>query len=117
MNAGDIRESFHVDGAAPGDPAAPVQDARPENNRRDNRPQGERREGYKGNPRGDKPQGDKPQGDRPRADKPDFRKDRGKDQRPDAKPQKAFEARPPRVEKPIDPDNPFAALAALKSRL
>ena len=127
-----------VDGAAPADPAAPVQDAprpenprpenpRPENPRRDNRPQGERREGYKGKPRGDKPQGDraqgdkpqgdKPQGDRPRGEKPDFRKDRGKDQRPDAKPQRAFEARPPRVEKPIDPDNPFAALAALKSRL
>jgi ATP-dependent RNA helicase SUPV3L1/SUV3 len=34
--------------------------------------------------------------------------------KPDAKPQRSFEARPPRVEKPIDPDNPFAVLAALK---
>ena len=34
----------------------------------------------------------------------------------DTKP-KAFEARPPRVEKPIDPDNPFAALLALKGKV
>jgi ATP-dependent RNA helicase SUPV3L1/SUV3 len=29
---------------------------------------------------------------------------------------KSFEARPPRAEKPIDPDNPFAVLAALKTK-
>ncbi|MEL7114872.1 MAG: disulfide oxidoreductase, partial [Pseudomonadota bacterium] len=29
---------------------------------------------------------------------------------------KSFEARPPRKEKPIDPDSPFAALAALKGK-
>jgi ATP-dependent RNA helicase SUPV3L1/SUV3 len=29
---------------------------------------------------------------------------------------KSFEARPPRREKPIDPDNPFAVLAALKGK-
>ncbi|MDP4031268.1 MAG: helicase-related protein [Pseudorhodobacter sp.] len=29
---------------------------------------------------------------------------------------KTYEARPPRVEKPIDPDNPFAVLATLKDR-
>ena len=35
-----------------------------------------------------------------------------------AKPQQAkFEARPPRKEKPIDPDSPFAKLAALKEQL
>ena len=34
------------------------------------------------------------------------------------KPQQAkFEARPPRKEKPIDPDSPFAKLAALKEQL
>ena len=31
--------------------------------------------------------------------------------------QKSFEARPPRAEKPIDPDNPFAALLALKGKV
>ncbi|THD85814.1 helicase [Aliigemmobacter aestuarii] len=30
---------------------------------------------------------------------------------------RAFEARPPRKEKPVDPDNPFAALLALKGKL
>jgi len=38
--------------------------------------------------------------------------------KPGGKPQqggKSFSARPPKNEKPIDPDNPFAALAALKS--
>ena len=30
---------------------------------------------------------------------------------------KTFEARPPRTEKPIDPDNPFAALLALKGKV
>jgi ATP-dependent RNA helicase SUPV3L1/SUV3 len=29
---------------------------------------------------------------------------------------KVYEARPPRKEKPIDPDNPFAALMALKDK-
>ena len=31
-------------------------------------------------------------------------------------PVRNYEARPPRAEKPIDPDNPFAVLAALKNR-
>jgi ATP-dependent RNA helicase SUPV3L1/SUV3 len=39
----------------------------------------------------------------------------GKPERED-KPRK-FEARPPRPEKPIDPDNPFAALMALKGKV
>jgi ATP-dependent RNA helicase SUPV3L1/SUV3 len=44
--------------------------------------------------------------------KPERREDRG------GNPQgaKSFEARSPRIEKPIDPDNPFAVLAALKNR-
>jgi ATP-dependent RNA helicase SUPV3L1/SUV3 len=46
-----------------------------------------------------------------RQDRPD-RNDRG------VKPQAAkFEARPPRKEKPIDPDSPFAKLAALKEQM
>ena len=78
------------------------------------RPQGERRHG--------KPQGErsgdragKPQGDRgDRGDRGGDRKG-GKPNRDDR--QKSFEARPPRVEKPVDPDNPFAALMALKGKL
>ncbi|MBK1634688.1 helicase-related protein [Rhodovulum adriaticum] len=61
------------------------------------RPRGDRPQGNKGKPRG-KP-GGKPKGG-PRPDKA-----------------KNFEARPPRKEKPIDPDNPFAAaLMGLKDK-
>ena len=109
-------------------------------------PQGERkprgdRSGDRGADRGPRKEGDAPQGDRPqverrhgkpqgersgdRAGKPQGdrgdRGDRGGD-RKGGKPnrddrQKSFEARPPRVEKPVDPDNPFAALMALKGKL
>ena len=106
-------------------------------------PQGERkprgdRNGDRGADRGPRKEGDAPQGDRPqgerrhgkpqgersgdRAGKPQGdRGDRGGD-RKGGKPnrddrQKSFEARPPRVEKPVDPDNPFAALMALKGKL
>ncbi len=100
-------------------------ESRPEGERRDRRPHGDKRphgdrlqgggaaQGYKGKPKGDKPEG---RGDRP---DPADRGDRfGKDQNRDAgKGPKPYEARPPQVEKPIDPDNPFAVLAALKARL
>ena len=104
---------------AQGDAAAPApagdRPARPDRPRND-RPEGgerrkegprERSEGYKGKP---KPKGGKPgdRGDRPdRSERPD----RPRDQQP-----KVFEARPPREQK-IDPDNPFAVLAALKTRI
>jgi ATP-dependent RNA helicase SUPV3L1/SUV3 len=75
------------------------------------RPRGDKPRGDK--PYGDKPRGDKPFGDRPRGDKPyDDRGPRKDDNKP-----KTFEQRPPRVEKPIDPDNPFAALMALKNKM
>jgi ATP-dependent RNA helicase SUPV3L1/SUV3 len=46
------------------------------------------------------------------------RKDRGPRPDRDAKSQPArFEAKPPRKEKPIDPDSPFAKLAALKEQM
>jgi ATP-dependent RNA helicase SUPV3L1/SUV3 len=89
-------ETLAVDGAA-----APAGEPRP------------RREGggYKGN----KPRDGQGEG---RSDRKPRPKDGGRESRdggkPDAKPQRSFEARPPRVEKPIDPDNPFAVLAALK---
>ena len=103
-------------------------------------PRPERKEGEARAPRADRPQGDRPKatvrratvrkGDRPqgrpaqarpaqgRPPKATVRKgDRkgGKPQRDDR--QKSFEARPPRAEKPIDPDNPFAALLALKGKV
>lgn len=63
-----------------------------------------------GERQGDRPRGKKPQGDfkgKPKGGKPPRRDDRNNDRA------KSFSARPPRAEKPIDPDNPFAALAAL----
>jgi ATP-dependent RNA helicase SUPV3L1/SUV3 len=50
--------------------------------------------------------------------KPDHGKpEHGKSALPREDRPKTYEARPPRVEKPIDPDNPFAVLAALKGRV
>lgn len=73
---------------------------------------GERRDGGRGG-RPDQGKGGrdgKPQGGN--------RPDRGDRNDRSAKPQQAkFEARPPRKEKPIDPDSPFAKLAALKEQL
>jgi ATP-dependent RNA helicase SUPV3L1/SUV3 len=76
------------------------------------RPQGERPQGDR--PKGDRPKGDRPKGDRPKGDRRDDRKG-GKPQQDDRK--IIYEARPPRPEKPIDPDNPFAALLALKGKV
>jgi len=78
---------------------------------RGDRPQGDRPKGDR--PKGDRPKGDRPKGDRPKGDRNDYKG--GKPQR-DERP-KSFEARPPRPEKPIDPDNPFAALLALKGKV
>ena len=84
-------------------------------------PQGEKPQGDR--PRGDKPQGDRPQGDRPRGEKREGGgyKGKGRDgakggKPPQNAPQK-YESRPARPEKKIDPDNPFAALAALKGKI
>ncbi|WEZ85067.1 helicase-related protein [Rhizobium sp. 32-5/1] len=80
--------------------------------RDDNRKSGGGRPDHRAKSRDGKPQG----GQRPdkgeRQDRPD-RNDRG------PKPQQAakFEARPPRKEKPLDPDSPFAKLAALKEQM
>jgi ATP-dependent RNA helicase SUPV3L1/SUV3 len=71
---------------------------------------GDRRDGGRGRPDQNKGRDGKPQG----GNRPDRgeRNDRG------GKPQQAkFEARPPRKEKPIDPDSPFAKLAALKEQM
>jgi ATP-dependent RNA helicase SUPV3L1/SUV3 len=83
--------------------------ARPPRGDRPPRPDGERskdgpREGYKENRHKGKGKGGKP----------DDRSERGSD-RPQENHPKTYEARPPREQK-IDPDNPFAVLAALKMR-
>ena len=107
----------------------PERTARPERKESDapraprgDRPQGERKQGDRpqgdrplgDRPKGDRPKGDRPQGDRPKGDRRDHAKG-GKPQREERK--TTYEARPPRAEKPIDPDNPFAALLALKGKV
>ncbi|WP_372605155.1 helicase-related protein [Actibacterium sp.] len=67
-----------------------------------------RRQPNAGKPRGERPQGQgqgrgKPRGDRPQG------KGKGKGGKPQQQGAKSYQARPPRKEKPIDPDNPFAA--------
>ncbi|QPH53430.1 helicase-related protein [Pontivivens ytuae] len=69
---------------------------------RGNQNRGPRREGQG---KGDRPQG---KGGKPRGKKPGGPKGGGKPQ--------VHSARPPRKEKAIDPDNPFAALMALKDK-
>ena len=108
---------------------APKPRPRPERAPRPERKDGEGQRAPRGDrPQGDRPQGDRPkregQGDRPRHDGPKHDRPKGdrRDDRKGGKPpredrQKSFEARPPRQEKPIDPDNPFAALLALKGKV
>lgn len=116
----------------------------PRNEVRGERPEGAPR---RDRPQGDRPQGDRPQGDRRdrkdgaapaatnagegrkyfgnRQGKSDGKfggkpggKSGGKPERRDRNDSgKNFEARPPRKDKPIDPDNPFAALMALKGKI
>ncbi|WBU52497.1 helicase-related protein [Paracoccus sp. SCSIO 75233] len=73
---------------------------------------GPRRQGARadGDQRSGKPKGDRPKGGKPKGGKPG----RGKNDRGDKA--KNFSARPPKADKPIDPDNPFAVLAALKDK-
>lgn len=88
---------------------------------RDNREKGERTEGGRPNREG----GQNRDAGRPnnRGDRQDGRPDRGRGDRPERgdrgkAPQPArFEAKPPRKEKPVDPDSPFAKLAALKEQM
>jgi len=107
---------------AEGEVRAPRSD-RPQGDRpKDDRPQGDRPQGDR--PQGDRPKGDRPQGDRPKGDRPKGDRPKGdrRDDRKGGKPQQddrkiIYEARPPRPEKPIDPDNPFAVLMALKGKV
>ena len=100
--------------------------AQPNNNRRPSgdQPQGEREGRDNRGPRGGKEGGRPPQqGKRPdnRGSDRNERNDRGGDRndrnnRPAPQPMR-FEAKPPRKEKPMDPDSPFAKLAALKEQM
>ncbi|TCQ06830.1 ATP-dependent RNA helicase SUPV3L1/SUV3 [Rhizobium sp. PP-F2F-G36] len=111
--------------AAPTDGTAPAE-GRPQG-RRDER-DGERKAG------GGRADGGRPDRNRGRDGKPadgarpDHKGDRGdRNDRPGGKPSGSghgksqapatFEARPPRKDKPIDPDSPFAKLAALKEQM
>jgi ATP-dependent RNA helicase SUPV3L1/SUV3 len=114
-----------VKDGAPNDAAPAEGAASPRPDRRNDRGgyRGERKEGDRkdGDRKGgDRNAGDRNAGDRKGSDRGDFKGDgkgnRGKPARDDFKP-KTFESRPARPEKPIDPDNPFAALMALKSKL
>jgi ATP-dependent RNA helicase SUPV3L1/SUV3 len=76
-----------------------------------NRDGDRKREGGQRPDRGNRPDRNDRQERGERKDRPD-RNDRG------GKPQaQRFEAKPPRKEKPIDPDSPFAKLAALKEQM
>jgi ATP-dependent RNA helicase SUPV3L1/SUV3 len=91
------------------------------------RPRPERAPRHEAAPLGDRPAREpRKEGDAPRGPRPDGKgkRDNAKGGKPPAKggkrddhKPKTFEQRPPRAEKPIDPDNPFAALMALKSKL
>jgi len=93
-----------------------------DNNRHNRGKDGGNRDGGRPQqPRGDR--NNQPRGDQPRGDRQD-RKDRGErndrndrnNNRGGSQPLR-FEAKPPRKEKPIDPDSPFAKLAALKEQM
>lgn len=81
------------------------------------RPDRPARKPYEGSKPFDKKGGQKSGG----GGKPQRDGDRGREDRGDRPPReerpKTYEARPPRAERPIDPDNPFAVLAALKGRI
>ena len=76
----------------------PRRDGKPGEGRNSDGKPGEGRFGGEGKRSGGGPKG-KPKGKPPRHDGP-----------------KSFEARPPRAEKKIDPDSPFAILASLKNK-
>lgn len=103
----------------------PERGQRPPQGERRDRAAGEKAQGERA--KGDRPRGNRSKGDGARAEgaKADGaqgdRRD-GKGPRKGGKPDRQdkprqFEARPPRPEKPIDPDNPFAALMALKGKV
>jgi Superfamily II DNA and RNA helicases len=88
------------------------QDDRRGGDRREGRQNGERREGGKPNRDNNRRPDNNNRADRHEGGGRPDRGDRGKGSQPSR-----FEAKPPRKEKPIDPDSPFAKLAALKEQM
>ena len=85
-------------------------------NRDGGRPQQARGDRNNNQPRNDQPRGDRQdRGDRKDRGERNDRNDRNNN-RGGSQPLR-FEAKPPRKEKPIDPDSPFAKLAALKEQM
>jgi ATP-dependent RNA helicase SUPV3L1/SUV3 len=81
---------------------------------------GEKREGGRrdgGKPRGDRPAGAKPEGGRGPRPEGGFKGKGKKGGKPPQNSPQKYESRPARPEKKIDPDSPFAALAALKGKI
>ena len=98
--------------AAEAAPAAPAVEGEARPPRADRRPDRQDRPD-RNRPKGGKPQGERSgegRGERPQHGKPGDKAPRREERA------KNFEARPPRRETPIDPDNPFAVLAALRDR-
>jgi ATP-dependent RNA helicase SUPV3L1/SUV3 len=98
--------------AAPA-PAAEAEARPPQPDRRPDRRPDRQDRPDRNRPKGGKPQGERStegRGERPQHGKPTDKGPRREDRA------KSFEARPPRRETPIDPDNPFAVLAALRDR-
>jgi ATP-dependent RNA helicase SUPV3L1/SUV3 len=109
-------ESFYTFTWAPrprADRRPPRRDAKPAG---DAAPNAEKREGGKprGEGRGDRPAG---QGKRPERSEGGYKGKGKKGGKPPQNSPQKFESRPARPEKKIDPDNPFAALAALKGKI
>ena len=110
----DAKPAAAVAGDAVAAPTDAANDAPKEANRERRNDRGDRG-GYKGNnPKGGKPLGGVQQ-DRGGKRQDHGGKDRGSKDGAQGQ-TKPFEARPTRYEKPIDPDNPFAVLMALKGK-
>jgi ATP-dependent RNA helicase SUPV3L1/SUV3 len=83
------------------------------------KPRFERRPKTDGKPAGDNPKFDKPKFDKPKFDRSRFEKPKNQDGTTDAVKPKFEKPKfdKPKYEKPVDPDSPFAKLAALKERM
>ena len=126
---GPRREGGAREGQAPrGDRPArgpreggPREGAPREGGERGPRPEGGNRAPREGGKREDRPRREGEGGGKRdfggKGGKPDHAKGPRREHGKDGQKPKSFEARPPRAEKPIDPDNPFAALLALKGKV
>ncbi|WP_205908913.1 helicase-related protein [Metarhizobium album] len=97
--------------------ARPEGEKREGRDNRDNRRGGDRPDRFKGKEGGGRSDQAGPRGEcQDRGDRKGGRPDRNNDRGGASQPLR-FESKPPRKEKPIDPDSPFAKLAALKEQM